>query len=152
MGGQVGRVGHAHMSYYARARVIPDHLVCPIDYPSMPLSISHSMPGFCWRDIGHKASHRRALCTCDHLCTPIRESLCDGPYCMGLQVSARARGARYTYTQCDRRRADGIETRRSVTTALCVRARPTRTRDAIARSSLRAVLHHRCGISAEGPE
>ena len=55
MGGQVGRVGHAHMSYYARARVIPDHLVCPIDYPSMPLSISHSMPGFCWRDIGHKA-------------------------------------------------------------------------------------------------
>ena len=54
MGGQVGRVGHAHMSYYARARVIPDHLVCPIDYPSMPLSISHSMPGFCWRDIGHK--------------------------------------------------------------------------------------------------
>ena len=52
MGGQVGRVGHAHMSYYARARVIPDHLVCPIDYPSMPLSISHSMPGFCWRDIG----------------------------------------------------------------------------------------------------
>ena len=55
MGGQVGRVGHAHMSYYARARVIPDHLVCPIDYPSMPSSISHSMPGFCWRDIGHKA-------------------------------------------------------------------------------------------------
>ena len=55
MGGLVGRVGHAHMSYYARARVIPDHLVCPIDYPSMPLSISHSMPGFCWRDIGHKA-------------------------------------------------------------------------------------------------
>ena len=55
MGGQVGRVGHAHISYYARARVIPDHLVCPIDYPSMPLSISHSMPGFCWRDIGHKA-------------------------------------------------------------------------------------------------
>ena len=66
MGGQVGRVGHAHMSYYARARVIPDHLVCPIDYPSMPLSISHSMPGFCWRDIGHKAlcpiSHRRRRC------------------------------------------------------------------------------------------
>ena len=63
MGGQVGRVGHAHMSYYARARVIPDHLVCPIDYPSMPLSISHSMPGFCWRDIGHKAWNNQTTLT-----------------------------------------------------------------------------------------
>ena len=44
MGGQVGRVGHAHMSYYARARVIPDHLVCPIDYPSMPFWVSRQMP------------------------------------------------------------------------------------------------------------
>ena len=65
MGGQVGRVGHAHMSYYARARVIPDHLVCPIDYPSMPLSISHSMPGFCWRDIGHKGPLMPYI-TCSH--------------------------------------------------------------------------------------
>ena len=80
MGGQVGRVGHAHMSYYARARVIPDHLVCPIDYPSMPLSISHSMPGFCWRDIGHKA-----LC-------PISVYWIITPHCDVLwQQGARAR-------------------------------------------------------------